>query len=499
MNKNLAYLLILISFSFACAEEITDTPNSEALDDPTLISVDTILDGSPENSELRSEAKADEIFPVRSSELVKTQSSVKSQGSRGVCSIFSTVAYMEHLYITEGTITDPDFSEQYLQWSAKFEVGAFKKTGGSNANRNIEAIHRFGIPSEDAWTYESAGWNTSDDPECKSDDKDKPTRCYTNGTPPEEALQAAKFSLPAGRFISTRARDIKARIHTKKQAVVVGLTFFYQSWNHRRSPLKVNSDYWDQGYVLYPNADDKKHGLEKKAGHSILIVGWDDELEVPTVDKDGNVIKDSNGDPIVEKGFFLFKNSWGTGGFGSKNEKGDGYGWLSMKYVKEFGRGRISDLPKLEVPDEICGDNIDNDRNGDTDCDDVACENDSTCVQENEVIEVVSSALSIPDNDAKGAQSTFQIELNAVSSMVLDIDIKHSFAGDLSIELVSPAGEVIEVLAADSGNATDDLVQSLIVKDADKIATQGEWTLRVIDHAAVDTGEVRSARLTITP
>ena len=37
--------------------------------------------------------------------------------------------------------------------------------------------------------------------------------------------------------------------------MVVGLTFFYQSWNHRKSELPTNSDYWDEGYVLYPNVD----------------------------------------------------------------------------------------------------------------------------------------------------------------------------------------------------------------------------------------------------
>ena len=500
MNSKLSLFFVIVSLTFACAEEAVES-SSQALDDPTLVSVDTLFDGAPENSELRSEAKADELFPLRSSELLATQSSVKSQGSRGVCSIFSTVAYMEHLYITEGTITDPDFSEQYLQWSAKFEVNSFPNTSGSNADRNIDAINRFGIPAEEAWIYETSEWNASDDSACiKSDEVEKPTRCYTNGAPTQEALDAKKFSLPKGRFISTRSRDIKARIHTKKQAVVVGMAFFYQSWNHRRSSLPVSSDYWDQGFVLYPNEEDRKLGLDKGAGHSILIVGWDDELEVPTVDAEGNVVTDADGEPVVEKGFFLFKNSWGTGGFGSKNEKGAGYGWLSMRYVADFGRGaRVSDLPKLEKVEEICGDNIDNDGNGDTDCDDLVCKDDSTCVVEPKTIEITNSDVSIPDNDSEGTSVTFEIEEDSLSSMVLDIDIKHSFAGDLSVELISPDGEVFEVIAEDSGNPADDVVKSVVVEGIDSIATAGEWTLRVIDHAALDDGEIRSASLTITP
>jgi hypothetical protein len=43
----------------------------------------------------------------------------------------------------------------------------------------------------------------------------------------------------------------------------------------------------------------------------------------------------------MEKGFWLFKNSWGTASFGVENPYGAGYGWLSYRYVDEYGfRGR---------------------------------------------------------------------------------------------------------------------------------------------------------------
>ena len=35
-------------------------------------------------------------------------------------------------------------------------------------------------------------------------------------------------------------------------AVAVGFDFFYQSWNHRKSTLPINTGYWNEGYVL-PN------------------------------------------------------------------------------------------------------------------------------------------------------------------------------------------------------------------------------------------------------
>src|SRR5690606_27913428 len=132
------------------------------------------------------------------------------QESRGVCSIFSTVALMEHLYIAEGSITTPDFSEQFLQWSTKFEVGDFPNTSGSNARTNLDAINRFGIPEERAWPYEGTEWNTSNDPECTGESM--PTRCYTNGSPPEPALAAQRFHLPRGRWINSSDRSIKGHM-----------------------------------------------------------------------------------------------------------------------------------------------------------------------------------------------------------------------------------------------------------------------------------------------
>ncbi len=42
--------------------------------------------------------------------------------------------------------------------------------------------------------------------------------------------------------------------------------------------------------------------------------------------------------PVMEKGFFLFKNSWGTSGFGILNRFGPGYGWISYAYVADSRR-----------------------------------------------------------------------------------------------------------------------------------------------------------------
>ena len=472
---------------------LDEEDGSLAVEDPVLEDVSVLLEGAPSNDELPEIGKADQELPKRFTDVIETQSSVKSQGSRGVCSIFSTAAYMEHLYIAEGTIQSPDFSEQYLQWSAKFEVGSFPNTGGSSASYNLQAISEYGIPEESAWPYEPRQWGASEDPECSGDDV--PTRCYTNGAPPEEALAAQKYYLPNSRYISTRTRDLKSHIFNTGTGVVVGMTFFYQSWNHSRSQLPRNMDYWNEGYVLYPNAKDKEISLVKRAGHSILLLGWDDELEVPIRDENGDVMTDESGEPLVERGFFLFKNSWGTGSFGSANELGDGYGWLSYRYVQEYGSARVAGLPDLERDPEICGDGVDNDGNFAVDCDDDACSADALCTSSTQIIEVElpTGGLAIPDNDPTGATSTFEVVEDAtIEALKVTVDIEHTFRGDLSVRLVHPDGTVAE-LQSNSWDSDSNLQETYVVDAFTGKPSAGTWELIIADHGAVDTGTLRAA------
>lgn len=486
-------LLALGLLVCACGNE---KQSSEPVEDPQLADLDVLLAGAPDKADLVDE-KTDEIVPRRFVELTQYQSPVKSQGRRGVCSIFSTVAYMEHLYIKEGTYTDPDFSEQYLQWSAKVEVGAFPNTSGSNASSNIEAISRFGIVSESDWPYETTQWNSSDDPDCAGDEN-LPTKCYTNGDPPTEARAARKWKLPAGRWTSSRPYSIKAHMVNKRQGVVVGLTFFYQSWNHGRSQLPTNSEYKRLGYVLFPNSKDREVSLQKRAGHSILLVGWDDDLEAQKMDAEGNGVVDADGDPVMEKGFFLFKNSWGTGSFGRDNPQGDGYGWISYDYVEDYGSAYVSDLPVIEVPDEICGDEKDNDLDGDTDCDDSDCAGHSTCQGGGSDTYESNQQIRIPDNDDHGILSEIEVpDSGPIRSLSVTVDITHTYSGDLEIILVGPNGGEAQ-LKENSWNSSADIHETFVSYAFDHIDSAGTWALKVVDHASMDTGTLDHWSLTVT-
>jgi subtilisin-like proprotein convertase family protein/C1A family cysteine protease len=464
--------------------------------DVPLSDLDSLFKDAPDNAKLDELGKADAVYPKLFTELVTQQSPVRSQAGRGVCSIFATNALMEHLYIKAGDLPNPDFSEQFLQWSVKVEGGDFTNTEGSNANSNLEAISSFGIVREQDWPYEGAKWTAANDPECTGESM--PTKCYTNGDPPASALAAPRFKLPAGKWVNSKTNSIKAFMTSKKQGVVVGMTFFYQAWNHRSSTIPVDSaTYWKEGVVFYPNAKDKSESLAHRAGHAILLVGWDDDKEIQPLDEAGKPAVDGSGTPIKEKGFFIFKNSWGADRFGTQNPHGAGYGYLSYKYVQEYGTVYGADVPKVEPKKEICNDGSDNDGDGKTDCADSDCSADTACTGTGADYENTTGA-AIPDNDATGVKSEIVVaEGGSISSLSVTVDITHPYRGDLIVKLVRDGGG--EVLLSDrAGGSADDLKKTFAVTAFDGQDSAGTWSLVVIDKAKSDAGKLNSWKLSIT-
>ncbi len=332
---------LLATTAAACAQT---EPAGDA--DFPLSPYEHVFKGAPTNGSLPDIGKADATYPARSTELLKDQSPVKDQNRRGVCTIFTTTALMENLYIKAGA-TNPSFSEQYLQWAVKSQLMSLPNSEGSNISDNVQAIHQFGIVTEADDPYRGTQWTAADDPDCKPDGTETqqlPAKCWTQGDPPDSAKNAKKWFLPAGHFINTT--DIKAHITGEHTAVGVGIDFFYQAWNHGASTLPIDRQWMHKGIVRYPNADDITESHKERAGHGILIVGWDDNMEVQAVDKDGKLVVDANGQPVMQKGFYLFKNSWGTAVFGDQNSEAAGYGWISEKYIEDYGTAYVvSQLP----------------------------------------------------------------------------------------------------------------------------------------------------------
>ncbi len=100
--------------------------------------------------------------------------------------------------------------------------------------------------------------------------------------------------------------------------------------------------------------------------------------------------------------------------------------------------------------------------------------------------------MSIPDES--GIVSVLQIPTNAtIQNLYLNLDISHTYRGDLDIVLESPAGTQIPIKSIDPGDAQDDvhLVDHLLIAVSGESAA-GTWTLFVNDALPADTGALNS-------
>lgn len=497
--------LAALAGSSALGSALAGCAQTPAGDDPLTFdeapvsNLSAITEGVPSNDTLPEENKADERLPARF-DLLSVQSPVRNQGRRGTCTIFSTTALMESLYIVEGTIPNPDFSEQFLQWSTKVELGRFRNSEGSNNEVNLQAISRFGIVEEALWPYETAAWNATNDPACTGEEEMRPTRCFTNGEPPPAALMAQRFTLPAGRWINSRPDSIRSYMVNNRLPVVVSGTFFYQAWSHGGSMLPTNPENRRRGIVMYPNAEDQADSRMRPAGHGILLVGFDAEMRVQRIDGMGQPMVDERGNPVYEQGFFLFKNSWNntwsTEQVPGTIEHPPGYGWISFRYVQEFMQAYVSGLPRITMR-EICDDRRDNDGDGRVDCMDSDCRTAPACQMPSMGSATAMPRAPIPDNDPRGVTSEITItEPGQIASLALDVDITHPYRGDLRITL-EHAGRTVTVVDR-QGGGEDNIVESFSLADWNGTEAMGVWRLTVVDTARADTGTLNSWGLRIT-
>ncbi|MFG2772345.1 S8 family serine peptidase [Streptomyces sp. NPDC048350] len=83
---------------------------------------------------------------------------------------------------------------------------------------------------------------------------------------------------------------------------------------------------------------------------------------------------------------------------------------------------------------------------------------------------------------------------NAPATLKVGVDIKHTYIGDLKVDLVAPDGTVYTVHNR-TGSGTDNIVQTFTVNASAEVAN-GVWKLRVNDNANQDTGKIDAWNLT---
>ncbi|EFG09432.1 neutral zinc metalloprotease [Streptomyces clavuligerus] len=105
--------------------------------------------------------------------------------------------------------------------------------------------------------------------------------------------------------------------------------------------------------------------------------------------------------------------------------------------------------------------------------------------------------VAIPDN---GAAVTSPVAVtgvagNAPSNLAVDVDIVHTWRGDLQVDLVAPDGTVYPLKPLSPSDSGDDVREIFTVNASSEVAN-GTWGLRVQDRATADTGYINSVKLT---
>ncbi|MFJ9888679.1 M28 family metallopeptidase [Streptomyces sp. NPDC091287] len=105
--------------------------------------------------------------------------------------------------------------------------------------------------------------------------------------------------------------------------------------------------------------------------------------------------------------------------------------------------------------------------------------------------------VAIPDG---GAAVTSPVTVtgrtgNAPTALQVGVDIKHTWRGDLVVDLVAPDGTAYRLKNSSSGDSADNVITTYTVNAAAEVAN-GSWKLRVQDVARQDTGYIDSWKLT---
>ena len=86
-----------------------------------------------------------------------------------------------------------------------------------------------------------------------------------------------------------------------------------------------------------------------------------------------------------------------------------------------------------------------------------------------------------------------------VDKVEVELDLQHSFIGDLRVSLISPTGTQSYLIdrPGNGGTSTDNIVFSLVSNQFWGESSTGSWTLRVEDLAGGETGRLNSWRVNV--
>ncbi len=324
-------------------------------------------------------------------EIYEFMSPVKSQKSRGTCSIFASVALVEGLMIRDRknvmSLEQTDLSEEWVEFLSIANRQATED--GSWSHYNWSMMTEFGPLTEEQLPYVGEEWQGAEyglaqercghlkampqrfksclighfDPALLrasiQDLNNNSSDLYNPQMAELKVLASNQKKLwfdnyfqhlsPWSYVYEVSKVSTARKLLQDKVPLVLSLDFFYGAWNHRGGSsigLVANADHWAQGIVGHPTPDsvDRKRSKEKYAGHAITIVGYDDHrivtVKIPVyklIDGQQKIVEEEK----TFVGVYYFKNSWGTVGFGKDfsldGKTYPGYGMITYDYAHEYG------------------------------------------------------------------------------------------------------------------------------------------------------------------
>ncbi|MFD8145832.1 M28 family metallopeptidase [Streptomyces sp. NPDC059708] len=106
--------------------------------------------------------------------------------------------------------------------------------------------------------------------------------------------------------------------------------------------------------------------------------------------------------------------------------------------------------------------------------------------------------VNIPDSPGAAATSPVTVSGvsgNAPATTKVDVNIVHTYRGDLVIDLIAPDGTAYRLKNSSTSDSADNVVASYTVNASSEVAN-GVWKLQVKDVAAQDTGYINSWKIT---
>ena len=283
--------------------------DSDIKEDYEVIPSSTVVDFvAPAEASLENYPSSYDLRDVNGNNYV---TSVKNQGSEGLCWAYAINSYLESMFlISTGDLYD--FDEHQLDYATAsnglLNAEQLYKRKGTRNERKLNAGAWFSNPEEivlDSLGMAPQSWTDGHKTEIENLTPILASDVYNFKT--SDYQVDSTYHYPRLDFASASQNDINSYITSVKSAIVKGGAYL--------SGIGPDSDcsfFMGQSEIVYNN------GYCSGGSHAMHIIGWDDDLEYKVCTSDDkkhyseDITNCSSTNLVSGKGVWIVKNSWGS-------------------------------------------------------------------------------------------------------------------------------------------------------------------------------------------